>query len=61
MPARARILLDPTEDGWQATIYLPNEKITLEASTFREAAVGAVEAEQALAASQRPTTCDALA
>jgi len=49
MPGRPRILLDPTEDGWRATIQLPNEEITLEAPTFREAAVAAVEAERAFA------------
>jgi hypothetical protein len=52
-----RILLNPSDDGWRGTIYTPNEQITVEAPTFREAVVAAISTERALTRSQptKPT------
>jgi hypothetical protein len=43
-----RILLSLSDDGWRGTIYTPNEEITVEAPTFREAVVAAIATEKAL-------------
>jgi hypothetical protein len=50
-----RILLDPSDEGWRGTIYTPNEEITVEAPTFREAVVAAIATEKALTASHTPS------
>jgi hypothetical protein len=49
-----RILLNPSDDGWRGTIYTPNEEITVEAPTFREAVVAAIATEKTLTASHTP-------
>jgi hypothetical protein len=56
--SRGRILLNPSDDGWRGTIYTPNEEITVEAPTFREAAVAAISTEKALTASHKPSVDD---
>jgi hypothetical protein len=56
-PSPNRILLNPSDDGWRGTIYTPNEQITVEAPTFREAVVAAIDTERVLTRSQptKPT------
>jgi hypothetical protein len=53
-----RILLSPSDDGWRGTIHTPNEEITVEAPTFREAVVAAIGAERVLTRSQRTKPTD---
>lgn len=50
-----RILLNPSDDGWRGTIYTPNEEITVEAPTFRDAVVAAIATEKSLTASHTPS------
>jgi hypothetical protein len=54
-PASAnRILMNPS-DGWRGTVCTPNEEITVEAPSFREAVAAAIVTEKALTASPRQT------
>jgi hypothetical protein len=54
----SRILVNPSDDGWRGTIYPPNEEITVEAPTFREAVVAAIATEKALTAAYIPSVND---
>jgi len=50
-----RILMNPSDDGWRGTVCTPNEEITVEAPSFREAVAAAIATEKALTASPRRT------